>query len=296
MQYVLDVAITLTVQTQQVDPITRTYQTETKALLNVSPRNVFNTWMMAGYGETNRQQATPAVGHRPPAMTILCRIGGQAERGMAMVLTLFLTSALTVLAASLMFLSQTETYASMNYRMMTLARYGAEAGVEKAATFLYDESKYVKPSTTGADLLSSYDRTTSPVTYNGQPVVLSAMNNVTSNYPVPSVITAFQNAAKGSLSAGNISVGYAATATLILMQTFDPYGGGAGAAPGVVQTWQITSDGTLGGSKSAVVEVVTIAEQPVWPRARTPRLPPPISAAPSTFTATSRSTATIRPG
>jgi type II secretory pathway pseudopilin PulG len=59
MQYVLDVAITLTVQTQQVDPITRTYQTETKALLNVSPRNVFNTWMMAGYGETNRQQATP---------------------------------------------------------------------------------------------------------------------------------------------------------------------------------------------------------------------------------------------
>jgi Tfp pilus assembly protein PilX len=172
-------------------------------------------------------------------MTILYRIGGQAERGMALVLTLFLTSALTVLAASLMFLSQTETYASMNYRMMTLARYGAEAGVEKAATFLYDESKYVKPSSTGADLLSSYDRTTSPVTYNGQPVVLSAMDNVTSNYPVPSVITAFQNAAKGSLVAGNMSVGYAATATLILMQTFDPYGGGAGAAPGVVQTWQV---------------------------------------------------------
>jgi hypothetical protein len=198
-------------------------------------------------------------------MTVLCRISGQAERGMAMVLTLFLTSALTVLAASLMFLSQTETYATINYGMMTLARYGAEAGVEKAATFLYDESKYVKPSTTGADLLSSYDRTTSPVTYNGQPVVLSAMDNVTSNYPVPSVITAFQNAAKGSLLAGNVSVGYAATATLILMQTFDPYGGGAGGAPGVVQTWQITSDGTLSGSKSAVVEVVTVAEQPVWP-------------------------------
>ena len=32
-----------------------------------------------------------------------------------------------------MFLSQTETYASMNYRLMSLARYGAEAGVEKAA-------------------------------------------------------------------------------------------------------------------------------------------------------------------
>ena len=58
-QYVLDVAITLTVQTQQIDPITRTYQNETKALLNVSPRNVFTTWMMAGLGETVRVQPTP---------------------------------------------------------------------------------------------------------------------------------------------------------------------------------------------------------------------------------------------
>jgi prepilin-type N-terminal cleavage/methylation domain-containing protein len=59
LQYVLDVAITLTVQTQQIDPVTRKYQTETKALLNVSPRNVFNTWMMAGLGEAARVQATP---------------------------------------------------------------------------------------------------------------------------------------------------------------------------------------------------------------------------------------------
>jgi hypothetical protein len=59
LQYVLDVAITLTVQTQQIDPITRAYQTETKALLNVSPRNVFNTWMMAGFSEMERNQSTP---------------------------------------------------------------------------------------------------------------------------------------------------------------------------------------------------------------------------------------------
>jgi len=58
-QYVLDVAITLTVQTQQIDPVTRAYQMETKALLNVSPRNVFNTWVMAGYGADNRVQPTP---------------------------------------------------------------------------------------------------------------------------------------------------------------------------------------------------------------------------------------------
>lgn len=58
--YVTDVAITLTVQTQQMDPITKTYQTETKALLNVSPRNVFNVWQLASLNDTDRVQPTPA--------------------------------------------------------------------------------------------------------------------------------------------------------------------------------------------------------------------------------------------
>ena len=58
--FVLDVAVTLTVQTQQLDPITRAYQTETKALLNVSPRNVFSAWQMASLGYTDHIQSTPA--------------------------------------------------------------------------------------------------------------------------------------------------------------------------------------------------------------------------------------------
>jgi prepilin-type N-terminal cleavage/methylation domain-containing protein len=59
--FILDVAVTLTVQTQQIDSVTKEYQTETKALLNVSPRNVFNAWMMAGMGYTERIQSTPAT-------------------------------------------------------------------------------------------------------------------------------------------------------------------------------------------------------------------------------------------
>jgi prepilin-type N-terminal cleavage/methylation domain-containing protein len=58
--FVLDVAITLTVQTQQIDPITKVYQTETKALLNVSPRNVFDAWAYAGMGYSDHIQSTPA--------------------------------------------------------------------------------------------------------------------------------------------------------------------------------------------------------------------------------------------
>jgi type II secretory pathway pseudopilin PulG len=56
--YVLDVALTLTAQTQQIDPITRKYQQETKALLNISPRNTISAWQSAG-GNVNRVQPMP---------------------------------------------------------------------------------------------------------------------------------------------------------------------------------------------------------------------------------------------
>jgi prepilin-type N-terminal cleavage/methylation domain-containing protein len=57
--YVTDVAITLTVQTQQVDPVTKQHQQETKTLLNVSPRNVFNTWELASMSLNDRIQPMP---------------------------------------------------------------------------------------------------------------------------------------------------------------------------------------------------------------------------------------------
>jgi len=59
--FVTDVAITLTVQTQQQDPVTHQFQKETKALLNVSPRNIFDVWQLASMTPplTNRIQPTP---------------------------------------------------------------------------------------------------------------------------------------------------------------------------------------------------------------------------------------------
>jgi type II secretory pathway pseudopilin PulG len=57
--YVVQVAITLTVETEEPDPITGLFQTETKALLNVSPRNVFHVWQLAGLGINNRVQLMP---------------------------------------------------------------------------------------------------------------------------------------------------------------------------------------------------------------------------------------------
>ena len=58
--YVLDIAITLTVHTEGKDPTTNLIQTETKALLNVSPRNVFEVWQLASANVTDRLQPMPA--------------------------------------------------------------------------------------------------------------------------------------------------------------------------------------------------------------------------------------------
>jgi hypothetical protein len=60
--YVTTVAITLTVRTEEVNPFTQQYQTQTESLLNVSPRNVINVYQLASMGSAyaNRLQPMPA--------------------------------------------------------------------------------------------------------------------------------------------------------------------------------------------------------------------------------------------
>ena len=186
------------------------------------------------------------------------------ERGMALILALFLMMAMSVLGASMMFLSQTETFASSNYRMMSQARYAAESGMQKAANFLLDTTQYQPPGTVATDSLASYDYTKSPVKYNNADVILSANPDVPSNYPVATVKAAFLAAATGTLNtigagqAGNIGITYKASAKLISMSTFDSYGG----TTNVIQTWEITGDGSLVNNPKATVEVVAMVETP----------------------------------
>lgn len=63
--YVVDVAITLTVQTQVEDPTTHQFQQETKALLNVSPRNVFDAWEL----DTSQAHSLERIQPIPPNIT-----------------------------------------------------------------------------------------------------------------------------------------------------------------------------------------------------------------------------------
>ena len=185
------------------------------------------------------------------------------ERGIALVLTLFLMLALSTVAASIMFLSQTESYSTMNYRMMSQSRYGAESGLQMATNYLL--YNYVPPSTGGADSIASYNTTVSPVTTvaNGNPVILSANPAVASNYPVAAVQTAFAtafNGTKGQLAVGNMTVALTPFATLMSMEEV-PAAKSVNGVPFTIQTWQITSDGTItAGARTAVVEVTAVVD------------------------------------
>ena len=176
------------------------------------------------------------------------------DEGVALVVVLLLTVALSAIGASLLMLAQTDTYTSMNYRMMSQARYGAESGVLKAVNYL--TQTYQTPGYAG-DPLANYNYTVSPVTYNGQPVVLSADPNKASNYPSAAVQAAFSGAAQGTLASGQ-TVSYGTYATLMWMREIQEYGA---TAPRVVQSWQITATGSLAGSRPATVEVSSLLER-----------------------------------
>jgi len=180
------------------------------------------------------------------------------ERGVALVFAMIMVLVLSVLAVSLMFVSQAETWSSMNYRLMTQARYGAEAGLNKAINHLVHN--YTPPGGV-TDPLSNYNTTVSPVLANGAPVILSSNSSVTSNYPVSSAQDAFGTGSQGYLNAGPTGVSYNSYATLLSMRQIAVYGSNT---PATIQTWLVTADGNITGIRDAQVEVSAILErQPI---------------------------------
>src|ERR1700686_545397 len=127
------------------------------------------------------------------------------QKGVALIFALIFVLVLSITAAALMFLAQSETFASMNYRLMTQSRYGAEAGLHAAANYLMNN--YPQPGIAASDPLTAYNYlTVSPVTLTAgvTPIVLGpSMNGFAPNYPVAATVTAFNTATQSSLATGN---------------------------------------------------------------------------------------------
>jgi Tfp pilus assembly protein PilX len=191
------------------------------------------------------------------------------QAGVALILTMILLLVISVMAVSLTFIAQTETWSSFNYRMMSQARDAAEAGVNAAANYLINS--YTPPGTV-TDPLSNYQTNYSnsvtavqyPAT-SGSDVVLSAMSGTSSNYPLSAVKDAYSDAGKGTLTADNTTLSYATTAKLLSMRQIAEYGSGTPPTDITLQTWQITSDGSITGVRNAKVEVTAILERQAAP-------------------------------
>jgi hypothetical protein len=186
------------------------------------------------------------------------------EKGVALILTMILLLVLSVMAVSLMFVARTETWSTMNYRMMSQARYSAESGINVAANYLM--YSYVAPGAAN-DPLASYDTTKSPVMLTGTqtPVVLAVSGSKAPNgntYPASAVASGFQGAVPGSLTAYNTTMTYAPYATLLSMQQFNSY---PGSNPVTIQSWEITSDGGVNGVRKSDVQVSAVLERGATP-------------------------------
>ena len=183
------------------------------------------------------------------------------QKGAALLFAMIFVLVLTIMGISLMFLSQSETWASMNYRLMTQSRYGAEAGLHAAANYLMNT--YVPPNDTGADVLTSYNYAVSPVLSGGTPVVLGpTMNGLSGNYPVSGVQSNFGAATGSYITAGSNTINYSTNAELLSMRkvkhcTTD--------LTLVAQLWKLTSHGDIGGVRNSEVEVSALLESHVVP-------------------------------
>ncbi len=184
------------------------------------------------------------------------------QKGSALIFALIFMLILSVMGASLMFLSQSETWSGMNYKMMTQTRYGAEAGINAAANYLM--YTYTPPAS-----MLTFNTNVYPVTdLAGNNIRLSSISGVSANYPSSAVRSAFNTATNSysagtTLAAGPAQVNYTASAKLLAMAQVTPYG-----APGtkvVVQTWEITAHGDMTGVRNAESQVSAVLERQVTP-------------------------------
>ena len=176
----------------------------------------------------------------------------KSERGVALILALLILLTLSVVTASLIFTTQTEIWTTTNYRVMTQARYAAEAGAQQAALWLANpgasSTMYTAPTS-----YSGFNTSVSPVKdTSGNTIILTADGTTTAYYPDTTIKTNFANALTNQSVSGMTgtnfgarSATYAVTATLISMT--------AGTPP--AQVWEINSTGSITGVRNAKVSV-----------------------------------------
>lgn len=179
----------------------------------------------------------------------------RSEAGVALIIALVVLLVLSSLAAAIIFVTQTQTWTTYNYRLDAESRFLANSGVEKAVNWF--ANSYVPPTSP----LPAYTSGLGDVLWNGAPVELAGINGQSSNYPSSSVATSFLNALHDQVvDASGFQGEFSVSATLLAWQ---PLTVPLSNQPSDIETWQITSQGSVSGPGGGgmVQEVATITQQ-----------------------------------
>ena len=190
-----------------------------------------------------------------------------SERGIALVAALLALLVLSTLTTAFIFVANTETSTTTNYKALTQGRYMAEAGVER--TLYWMRYNYAALPET------SYNISKSPVEFNNARVVLSGRDGVTANYPDSSKQADFHSNANlynhpwtqdlststnVSSTTTRLSGTYSTSATLLAFRITPALDSTTTSA---TEMWQVTSEGSVTGTRgpAATVQVDAIVER-----------------------------------
>ncbi len=169
-------------------------------------------------------------------------------KGVALVFALMGITILSMLAASLLYVSSAETYASLNYKRQVQAVYASTAGVQRALDwFRTTYSPYLDNQATGVVDTKAYTTTGLVPLYSGQQVTLgeptdpSLPNN---NFPNGTIIGSFSGIKTGSTTIGDATAGYRLWARLLSHGRFVDI---TGINTVISERWQIGVTGAVSG-------------------------------------------------
>lgn len=181
------------------------------------------------------------------------------ERGVALVLVLLMAVILSLISGGLIFIAQTDTQISANYKYANEAFHAADAGVQRAVSWLNDSTQYTPHLP-----VTDYTTAAYPVQYANQNVILGGQTGTSSNYPDSTVANAFTAALHNqSLTADSNNAGaYSVNATLLKAASAKKMFGGLGS----VERWRLDTAGFWGaGNSLATTRVAAIVENAASP-------------------------------
>jgi len=185
------------------------------------------------------------------------KAGQGSERGMALVFTLLGLLLLSMLAASLMFVTSAGSFASMSFKSQMQASFAANTGVQAALNWFrtYYVPNWLDSSTGIASTGSNYLLTVQPPTYGGNAVTLGGSANFPSS-DVASSFVAFSTSPNNQITMGNTTGSYTMTASLMAHDRYKKMDN----TDVISERWMVNVTGTVAGplGNSTVRETAVI--------------------------------------